>query len=231
LILNQNPFLRWLVVILLYVVTTWAGMKTTDQVRDKGLFKTITVMLADQKSKLKAAAHSLTVVLGHAVAGMDDSSIRNETLRRYFRDMRFEQDQSSYFFIYKNTVNIVHPVNEKLPGTDMGDVKDPNGVYLVKHLYQAARTGGDYVRYIWVKPVAADTPKLSYAEMIPGSDLWMGTGVYLDNIDQYLADRLADVVGKFHIHAAVFDIGTVKAARLKWHSRLEAAYQNHHGRF
>ena len=97
---------------------------------------------------------------------------------------RFEEDQSGYFFVYQGTVNVAFPVKQENQGKDLGDLKDKNGVYVIRELSQKASGGGGYVEYIWPKPGAGDVPKLSYAEMIPGLDMWVGTGVYIDNIDK-----------------------------------------------
>jgi methyl-accepting chemotaxis protein len=56
-----------------------------------------------------------------------------------------------------------------------------------------ARAGGGFVKYIWPKPGAGDTRKLTYAEMIPGTQMWIGTGVYLDNIEAYKARWPSDI--------------------------------------
>ena len=105
-------------------------------------------------------------------------------IRAMINPTRFEEDQSGYFFVYQGTVNVGFPVKQENQGKDLGDLKDKNGVYVIRELSQKASGGGGYVEYIWPKPGAGDVPKLSYAEMIPGLDMWVGTGVYIDNIDK-----------------------------------------------
>jgi methyl-accepting chemotaxis protein len=56
-----------------------------------------------------------------------------------------------------------------------------------------AKSGGGFYQYVWPKPGAGDTPKLGYAEMIPGTQMWIGTGVYLDNIDAYKAQMAGEI--------------------------------------
>ena len=60
-----------------------------------------------------------------------------------------------------------------------------NGVQVIRELRDAATGGGGFVNYVWPKPGAGEQPKVSYAEMIPGTRMWIGTGVYLDNIAAY----------------------------------------------
>lgn len=52
-------------------------------------------------------------------------------------------------------------------------------------LRDMARAGGGFVDYVWPKPGQGDQSKLSYAEMIPGTDFWIGTGVYIDNLNDF----------------------------------------------
>ena len=107
--------------------------------------------------------------------------------------IRFESDKSGYYFVYNGTTNVALPPKKELQGKDLGDLKDKNGVYLVRDLRDKAKGGGGFVEYIWPKPGAGDVPKLSYAEMIPGTDMWIGTGIYLDNIAAYKNSMAEDL--------------------------------------
>jgi len=73
-------------------------------------------------------------------------------------------------------------------GKDLGNTKDVNGVFYVRELSEAAKRGGGFVSFVFGKPQpgggVADAPKLSYVEMIPGTDLWVATGIYIDNVDK-----------------------------------------------
>ena len=103
---------------------------------------------------------------------------------------RYEKDLSGYFFIYKGQVNVAFPVKESAQGKDLGSLQDKNGVYVIRELEKQAKSGGGYVSYIWPKPGTGDTPKISYAEMIPGLDMWVGTGVYLDTMTRPVFDSI-----------------------------------------
>nr|WP_319495014.1 methyl-accepting chemotaxis protein [uncultured Desulfobacter sp.] len=111
-------------------------------------------------------------------------------------DIRFEEDKSGYFFIYQETTNVALPPKKEIQGKDLKNTKDANGVYLVKELRALSKKGGGFLTWIWPKPGAGDVPKLGYAEMIPGTNFWIGTGVYLDNIDAYQQRMAQDIHGK-----------------------------------
>jgi len=173
-------------IILLFAVMAFFTYSIAGQIRDLGTGETAKVMLADQKAKIQVASHAMAIALGEAVkkTGATKPDEVAALIRLMVNPTRFEDDQSGYFFVYQGTVNVAFPVNQGNQGKDLGDVKDKNGVYVIRDLLRKASGGGGYVEYIWPKPGAGDVPKLSYAEMIPGLDMWVGTGIYIDTIEK-----------------------------------------------
>ena len=169
----------------LFIAMSFFSVSNSYKVRDLGLRKTAEVMLEDQKAKLQVANHSIALAIGHAVEGVDDEEQRVAIIRRLIDDIRFEQDQSGYFFVYNGTINIALPPKKELQGKDLAGLKDKNGVFYVQELERQARKGGGFVEYVFPKPGTGDIQKISYAEMIPGTSIWVGTGIYLDNIDTF----------------------------------------------
>ena len=106
-----------------------------------------------------------------------------EVIRKAINGYRFEEDKSGYFFVFKGTMTVAHAAKPSLNGKDLGTLKDSNGIYMIRELAEIAAKGGGYVKYIWPKPDAGEQPKLSYATMIPGTEYFIGTGVYIDNVD------------------------------------------------
>nr|WP_319392556.1 methyl-accepting chemotaxis protein [uncultured Desulfobacter sp.] len=150
-------------------------------------------MLEDQKDKLKVATHSTAIAIGNVLQGVSDDDEKIEVIRKAIDNIRFEEDKSGYYFVYQETINIVLPPKKELQGKDLGHLKDKNNVTFVKDMRDAAKKGGGFTKYIWPKPGAGDVPKLSYSEMIPGTDYWVGTGVYIDNIDTYKAEMSNEI--------------------------------------
>jgi methyl-accepting chemotaxis protein len=180
-------YLIIIAILAMFFVMVFFAIQNGNKVRDMGIAKTGEVMHADQKAKLQVASHSLALAAGHAIEGVENIEEKISIIRKLIDDIRFESDKSGYFFVYNNTTNVALPPNKSLQGKDLGDLKDQNGVFLVRELRDKANGGGGFVEYIWPKPGAGDVPKLSYAEMIPGTEMWIGTGVYLDNIVAYEA--------------------------------------------
>lgn len=179
-------------IVLLFGVMSYFAFNISGQVRDSGLQEIGRVMMEDQKAKVEVSSHAMAIAISQAIekAGYAEQSEKIEMIRTMLLNIRYEEDESGYFFVYQGTTNIAFPVKTDLQGKDLGELKDKNDVYVIKELDKKAKSGGGFVSYIWPKPGAGDTPKISYAEMIPGLDMWVGTGVYIDNIEKSKA--LAD---------------------------------------
>ncbi len=186
-------FLVISLIILLFALMVWFAVSSANKVKTQGLDETSAIMLEGQKVKLQVATHTAAVTLGHAIEGMDENE-QIDTIRKLIDDIRFEDDKSGYYFVYNKTVCVALPPAKAKQGQDLGGAKDKDGVYFVRELMQAAQKGGSFVHYIFPKPPSNDDkPKLGYAEMIPGTQMWIGTGVYIDNIDTTVAAIRGDM--------------------------------------
>ncbi len=180
-------------ILVLFVIMVFFTVQNGKKTRDLGISKTGEVMLADQKAKVQMLAHVMAVAIGHASEGVVALDKRVNIIHKLINDVRFEADKSGYYFFCKGTTIVAHPIKKSLEGKDLGGVKDKNGVLFIRDLQDKARGGGGFVEYVWPKPGAGDVPKLSYAEMVPGTDLWIATGVYLDNISTYQKAMETDI--------------------------------------
>lgn len=71
-------------------------------------------------------------------------------------------------------MNVALPPAKDKQGQDLGDSRDTNGVYFVRELMEQAVKGGGFGQYSFPKPRGnRDTAKLGYAEMIPGTRMWI----------------------------------------------------------
>ena len=181
----------------LFCILLWFAVSNSFQVRDMGIEKTRTVMLEDQKAKLQVATHSIATTVGHALEGVQDEVARVERIRSLVDDIRFEDDSSGYFFVYEDTTVVALPPAKQKQGSDLSGAKDKNGVYFVRELMDQANKGGGFVQYVFPKPPSGeDTPKLGYAEMIPGTNMWIGTGIYIDNIEKFTSSLHTEMSGQ-----------------------------------
>ncbi|NOX34209.1 MAG: HAMP domain-containing protein [Deltaproteobacteria bacterium] len=169
-------------ILVLFLLMVWFAVNSSNTARDLAIEKTGQAMLEAQKEKIKIVTKSMAVAISNMIKGVKKEEEKIDIIRKELEGIRFEDDNSGYFFVNKGTVMFAH-IKKSLIGKDLKDLKDKNGVFLIKELLDQAQKGGGFVTYIWDKPGKGDTPKLSYAQMIPGTDFWIGTGVYLDNIE------------------------------------------------
>jgi len=180
------------------------------QLKSFSIDQTQHAMLEGQKEKLKISVHSMALALGENIKTLPpDKALWVQAVRAQVQPIRFEADSSGYFFIYEGTVNVAFPAKLEAQGKDLGDLVDKNGVHMIKALADTAKNGGGFVEYVFDKPGKGIQPKLSYSEMIPGTEFWIGTGVYIDNIDEKKASISAEIGGM--VKSASLTIGAVVA--------------------
>ncbi|MDP2848372.1 MAG: methyl-accepting chemotaxis protein [Humidesulfovibrio sp.] len=180
------------------------------QLKTFAIAQTQEAMLDGQKDKLKLAVNSMALSLGESLKDNDTVTGKVDNIRRATKPILFEEDKSGYFFVYEGTVVVSMPVKPENQGKDLKDLVDKNGVYPIRELDQAAKKGGGFVSYVFDKPGKGLQPKLSYAEMIPGTNFWIGTGVYIDNIDEKKAEISTEIGGM--VKTASYTIGGVVLA-------------------
>ena len=197
--MKRNIGIGWrMALLLLSVLLLVAGMagmmvRGSRRVEAAGADQSAALTMTWQRDKIRVATHTMALALGTAVTDAADEAERDRIVRAMVAPIRFEADESGYYFVYRGTVNVALPTKTDFQGRDLGDVADENGVLYVRELDRAAKGGGGFVDYVFHKPDAGLQPKASYAEMIPGTDLWVGTGVYLDNVAATRAASAAEL--------------------------------------
>lgn len=99
------------------------------------------------------------------------------------KTMRYGQNGYLWINDYNNIVR-VHS-DPTMVGKDMSNLKDPNGVYIVRDITALCREKGEgFLTYSWKMPGQDGMkPKISFAKSIPSKSLIVATGIYLDDID------------------------------------------------
>lgn len=144
-----------------------------------------------RKTELK---HSLDIAVSLAKPFYDSSS---ETAKldaiKLLQALKYGKD--GYFFGYDgNSVRIFSGMDTTNIGKSYADYKDVNGVYLINELVKQGKAGGGFVTYHFPRPGDTENlayPKLSYAVWLEKWNLMIGTGFYIDDIDETLAKARA----------------------------------------
>nr|WP_087017847.1 cache domain-containing protein [Thaumasiovibrio subtropicus] len=119
-------------------------------------------------------------------ASVDDELAQKE-VKAILHQMIYGED--GYFFVYTwDGTSLVLPYQPDVIGQNLWDVEDINGTKLLQDLIHVGRNGGGFVNYHWHKP-SRETPvhKISYAVSLDKWQWMLGTGVYVDDIENEIA--------------------------------------------
>ena len=133
------------------------------------------------KDIAKNIVHAVALGLGQVLKDVKTENERIAIIRSFIGPIRFYQDNSGYFYVYNfKCVNVAHATQKDLQGRNLYDHKDVKGKCVIRELSAAAKKGGGFVDFYWVKPGSkGEQKKMGYVEPIPGTDYFIGTGVYL----------------------------------------------------
>jgi len=144
-------------------------------------------MLEDRVVKVRNLTEAARGVMqgfhDRAKAGEFSQDTAKVMARETLRGMRY--DKVEYFFLYSpDGICQLLPPKPQLEGTSLIDMKDADGVYLIRELINRAKAGGGPVFYKFPRPGSEIAePKVSYAAQFEPWNWMVGTGIYIDDIN------------------------------------------------
>jgi methyl-accepting chemotaxis protein len=149
-------------------------------------------LLDDRKIAIRNEVETAATLIRSFVAGVKAGKVgleeAQERAKAAMRDIRYGNGE--YFFVFNFDGNLVAHVRPDLEGTNMMNSKDSRGNLYVADAIRVARQGGGYISYDI--PRAGETepkPKLAYSVAIDEWSWELGTGVYVDDIDETFRTR------------------------------------------
>ena len=108
--------------------------------------------------------------------------------------------KTGYFFAY-NTDGLtkVHPIKPSLEGKNLISLKDKDGVFIIKDLIKAgtSKENAGFIEYKWPKPGFEEHQlKVSYVRMFKPLNWIIGTGSYIDDIEEKMKAEALDAISK-----------------------------------
>lgn len=86
-----------------------------------------------------------------------------------------------YLFCYDfKAVNTCHGANAALVGKDLSEMKTADGQFLIKNMVALTREkGSGWISYEWSHPQTKKVePKQAFVKRVPGTDAFIGAGIY-----------------------------------------------------
>lgn len=112
----------------------------------------------------------------------EENKIRKEVLD-WVEKIRFTNDRYVFVGTFKGLV-----LTAPAKGRNMLGVADSNGKKIVQEFIAQAGSGGGFVEYVMPKlGEQRPAPKLSYVAAVPDWQWYIGTGIYIDYIDDAIA--------------------------------------------
>lgn len=158
-----------------------------------------TLKLGRQERQLVEAAylHSKETELRHYVqladtvlarigrSGQPEAEQQRQALA-VLTGMKFGQD--GYFFVYDRQGKVLLDARQMgQAGVDLCDPNTNEGEVPALAILAKAQEGGGFVRYFWQKPSTQQTaPKLAFVSSVPAWGWVLGTGLYLDDVEEAL---------------------------------------------
>lgn len=116
-----------------------------------------------------------------------DEQVAKQIVSEKLSQLTYGSD--GYFFVYDwDGIALVLPHQKDRIGKNWWDVEDFKGKKLLQELIYVAKQGGGFVDYFWHKPSKQEPlPKLSYAISLDKWRWMVGTGVYLDDVENQIS--------------------------------------------
>ena len=150
-------------------------------------------LLKERKRELKEVTEVASGIVAYQMSLPNQGNIEEA-----LRDIRF--GTAGYFYIYDTSgKNIFHAIKPELQGKDLINLKDTKGNKIIEGLLDTAQKGDGIYSFYFQKPGSSTQfEKLGYATMIPNTNWMLGTGAYIDDIEESINQYSASVTKSFN---------------------------------
>ncbi len=211
------------------LLTIGGAVLLNHEITRFSLTETRSAMMEGHESKLRLIIQSHLNDLAVELDGVEDQGARADIIQRRLSNSTFRINETDttdtgYIFAYDlEGFNVADGLKPDKRGKAYWDFQDPSGKYLFREFTTAVQNGGGFVDYVWPKPGTQDEliPKLSYVELIPGTEVYIGTGIYIDDVDAKAASIEAQIDSKatsygFYIGAGIVAYFVIIVVPASW---------------
>jgi len=163
------------------------------------------IMPSVKDSIVQARKGNLETIVDMTIRGIDiiytehtEGKITKEEAEKrasdYVRKIRYGKDGKDYLWINDFTpVVIMHPYTTSLEGKNVGKMLDKSGKnFFAEMVDVCTKKGSGYVSYMWQWKDQKDViePKISYVKAYKPLGWIVGTGLYVKEVEEQVADEL-----------------------------------------
>jgi methyl-accepting chemotaxis protein len=177
-------------------------------------------MLGEKKDKLRNLVEVACSIASRYQQLEDKGGLSRKDAQKLALDaigsMRYDKD--NYLWINDtHPTMIMHPLKPEMNGQDLSSYKDPDGKALFVEAVGVTREHGEgFVSYSWSKPGKGNSkvvPKLSFVKSFGPWNWVIGTGTYIDDLNEDWRRYVITAGAICLAFLAVFLVITVRAAR------------------
>ena len=139
-------------------------------------------------------------ITGVLVTGSELENLARKTALQWLREYRWQENKKNYLLVGQwDGLMLAAP--EPAQGKNVLQGTNINSIQIVQGFIRLARTGGGYIRYVVprLKGVRS-VPKLTYIGAVPDWQWYVGTGVYIDEIQSLIDSRREQLKNEFRHH-------------------------------
>ncbi|WP_316978571.1 methyl-accepting chemotaxis protein [Shumkonia mesophila] len=162
------------------------------------LFEIRQNLLEDRKIKTEHVVQVAESLLGYYQSLEKAGSMTREQAQKAsiaaLNKLRY--DEQEYFWVQSfDNVMLMHPFKPEMDGKSLAGSADPNGVKLFDEMVSVSKKAGHgFVAYAWPKPgFQKPVPKISYVKAFAPWQWIVGSGIYIDDVDDIFMRVLAIV--------------------------------------
>lgn len=136
-----------------------------------------------------------------AAQGLSPEAARRKILED-IRHLTYGQNDNDYVFIADYDSRLISHPDPELHGVDFSETRDIYGNLIVPPMVKGAREHGEGFHSYWWRRLGEEEPseKLSYYKHLPERKWVIGSGVYVDDVEDEVAARKAAVIEQLRRH-------------------------------
>ncbi len=198
------PVIALVCIVIVFFSQTYINKRVSDDIIMPEFGKAV---LESRKLAIKSVVDTQVQNIENKLKKAGESANIADIIAEETNSLRFFEDKSGYLFANNlDSLCINHAADSKHIGRSLYNAQDMQGKYFAREFAEVVKSkGSGFVEYSWEKGNEGVQPKMSYVKLIPGTDIYLGAGVYIDNVEKAKAALCATVHTK-KIHYVGYNI-------------------------